>query len=196
MLVWVLLALSLAGGALFEGTRIADTLTSDRVRIEYEGTLSVSGLGGMPRAARLAERDEVAYASGVQRATMSVPDPSRGETAMWLLTRLGPLMLWATALALLYPLLRGARRGEPFGRSVDRGLGRLGALLLVGIPAIELIGYLLAESLASDLRFNGPAVSPTVQVSLLPLLPGLFVLVLAGAFRRGAELAELDAHTV
>jgi hypothetical protein len=44
--------------------------------------------------------------------------------------------------------------------------------------------------------FAWPIVEPALAVTPFHLLPGLLVLVLAGVFRQGSELRELDRHTV
>jgi len=115
--------------------------------------------------------------------------------ALWSFGELAPWLLAALGLLLVAPLLRAADRGDPFLPSAGRRLGTLGAVLLVGVPGIVVLQWLAAQAATSG-TFAAPMVTPSLSLSLLHVLPGLGLLVLAGVFRRGAELRDFDRHAI
>jgi len=95
--------------------------------------------------------------------------------ALWSFGELAPWLLAALGLLLVAPLLRAADRGDPFLPSAGRRLG---------------------TQAATSGTFAAPMVTPSLSLSLLHVLPGLGLLVLAGVFRRGAELRDFDRHAI
>jgi hypothetical protein len=60
---------------------------------------------------------------------------------------------------------------------------------------IKAIRCLAAEAGSSG-TFSGPLPEPSLTIALTDFLPGLVPLVLAGVFRRGAELRDFEAHAI
>lgn len=115
--------------------------------------------------------------------------------ALWSAGELAPWILAALVLGLLIPVLRASERGDPFGTGAVRRLGGLGALLLVAIPGIAILRFIAAEA-ASAGNFASPGASPALSLSVLHVLPGLLVLVLARVLRQGAELRDFERHAI
>jgi hypothetical protein len=197
----VLALAAVAGGTAAASVRVADGIADSRVelrgKLDVDEVLSTfhpagrSGLGDpMPQIRRLG----YGYMSSGQ-AVVTVPRPSSSVLALWSIQELMPWLLAAIVLALLIPILRAAERGDPFWEGATRRLATIGVLLLVGIPAIAVLQYVAAEA-ASEGSFVAPMVEPTLSLSLLDVLPGMLTLALAGVFRRGVELRDLDRHTI
>jgi len=125
---------------------------------------------------------------------MTVPRPSSLVQVLWSI-QLAPWLLAAIVLVLLFPILRAADRGDPFWDGATRRLTGVGALLLLGIPAIAILRFVVAE-LANEGNSLAPLVEPALTISVSHILPGVLVLVLAGIFRRGVELRDLERHTI
>lgn len=195
---YAMLALALVGAAI-EVYRVAETLTADTPRIEYHGTVDPADLYPARSTGSSNERHAIrhgaAYPSGVTEATESVPNAGGGQTALYVAQELLPVLLAIGVLALLAPLLRAARRGRPFGPALTRRVIVMGWLLLVGVSAIGAVRFLLAYSI-SHLQFEGALVGEPTAFTTTSILPGLLVLGLAVVFRRGAEMQELEEHTV
>jgi len=119
---------------------------------------------------------------------------SSGLLRLWSLGELAPWLLAALSLVLVAPLLRSAGRGDPFLPSAARRLQALGAALLVGVPGIVVLQWMAADQAAGS--GAAPIVYPSLTLSLLHVLPGLGLLVLAGVFRRGAELRDFERHAI
>jgi membrane protease YdiL (CAAX protease family) len=181
--------------------RVIDGVADSRVR--YRGEIDVqeilrsfhpTGPTGqddpMPKIRRLG----YGYLSAA-KGEMTVPRASYEDVMLWSIQELAPWLLAAIVLVLLTPVLRAAERGDPFREGASLRLRRIGLLLLAGIPGIVIFDYLAAFT-ESEGAFVSPSVEPTVTLSVMHFLPGVLVLVLAEAFRRGAELRDLDRHTI
>lgn len=197
----VLATVTIAAGAIAACVRVADGIADSRV--EFRGELDTGevlrtfhptgpdGLGDpLPQIRRLG----YGYMSGGD-AVMTVPEPTSGTVALWALAQLAPWLLAAFVLVLLVPILRAAERDDPFRARATHRLALIGLLLLIGIPAINLLDYLAADS-ASAGNTVSPTVEPSLTLTLADLLPGVVALVLAGVFARGAELRDLERHTI
>jgi len=140
------------------------------------------------------ERIGYAYISSAQ-GEMTVPRPSTRVQVLWAIQQLAPWLLAAIVLVLLFPILRAADRGDPFWDGATRRLTAVGVLLLLGIPAIAILRFVVAE-LATGAVSVAPFAEATLTISIGHILPGVLVLVLAGIFRRGVELRDLERHTI
>jgi hypothetical protein len=196
-----LAVLAVAGGGLAAGARAVDAALEERV--DYRGSLSVeeildgyaSPAGG--GAEKMAERERGSHGYlAAADGEMAVPDAGAGLVALWSLAELAPWLLAALALALLAPLVRAAERGDPFRHDAGARLSLVGSVLLIGIPAIVVLEYLVAYVADGTGASISPIATPEVTLSATHLLPGALVLVLARVFRHGAELRELERHTV
>lgn len=197
----VLAVVVVAGGGIATAVRVADGVADSRV--DYHGKLDVreirstfhpTGPSGTDDPLPGIERKGFTYLSSA-RGDMTVPRADGDVLALWSIQELAPWLLAAIVLVLLVPILRAAERGDPFWGGAGRRLARIGTLLLVGIPGIALLRYALAEG-ASGGPGIAPAAEPTLTLSVSHVLPGVLVLVLAGIFRRGAELRDLERHTI
>lgn len=189
----VLLVLSV-GGAAIEGYRVADVVGGGASRFEYYGKIDSSELYRPGDSQQLAIRRNVSYPTAVT-GKESVPNPKGKQKLLYAIQELLPILLAIAVLALLAPLLRAAARGRPFGRSVTRRVTIMGWVLLIGLPALGAIRFLLAYSI-SELHYDGALVREPTAFTTTSILPGLLVLGLAVVFRRGAEMQELEEHTV
>lgn len=197
----LLAAVAVATGAIAAGVRVADGIAGSRV--DYHGKLDVqeirrtfapTGPAGLDDPLPQIKRMGYGYISSAQ-GVMSVPRADGRVLVLWSIQMLAPWLLAAIVLALLIPVLRAAERGDPFWYGAARRLTWIGSLLLIGIPGIALLGYVAAE-VASGGASAAPTAEPTLTLSVSQILPGVLVLVLAGIFRRGVELRELERHTV
>jgi hypothetical protein len=198
----VLATVVVATGAIAATVRVAEGVAD--ARVEYQGELDVGeirrtfhptgpvGLGDpVPHLRRIRQGYIVEG-----EAVMTVPEADGTTVALWAIQELAPWLLAAVVLALLAPLLRAARRGDPFSESGPRRLAAIGLLLLVGIPGIAIVRYAAAQYASAASTFAAPTAEPTLTLSALQILPGLLVLVLAGVFRTGVELRDFERHAI
>jgi len=175
----------------------------DDSRVDYHGTLDSHEIlssfqptkaEGLGDPVARSERTGYAYVSSAE-GDMTVPRPSSLVQVLWSIQQLAPWLLAAIVLVLLFPILRAADRGDPFWDGATRRLTGVGALLLLGIPAIAILRFVVAE-LANEGNSLAPLVEPALTISVSHILPGVLVLALAGIFRRGVELRDLERHTI
>jgi hypothetical protein len=150
---------------------------------------SVDGVAGARPAGGRAEISR----AGVVQATVIDPDP--GQALLYVLTWLPTALLTLAVLGLLYAVLRGSRRRDPFtGRSV-RWLRTAAWVAIIGG---EVAG--IAESLAGMALSDSVVPGHTAPVSVLHVpvtwfFGGFALLVAAELIRRGSlmrdELAEV-----
>lgn len=192
----VLAVVVVASGAVAAGVDVIDGI--EHSRVEYRGELDAQEIlrsvhpeaPDDPRPEF--ERMGVAYLTSAD-GVMTVPRRDADTLALWSIQELAPWLLAAIILAVLAPILRATERGDPFWRDATRRLTAVGALLLVGIPAIALMGYIVGQSTTS---WAGPSVEPTLSLSFSQILPGVLVLALARIFHAGAELRDLERRTI
>jgi len=110
----------------------------------------------------------------------------------------GPFVLLAGALWLLRGLARSVREGDPFGPANVQRLRRLGFLLVVGAPVVELGNWALRLSLANTLPANafGNVGFRGFNFPFALLLAGLGAFILAEVFAYGVRLREDVEGTV
>lgn len=191
---------TVVAGLAFTGVDVVDAV--DARSVELRGDLDAReilrnyhpferGPDALTRFERAGDQGYLTAADGEMRKA----DAGSTLLALWSAGELAPWLLGALGLFLVAPLLRAADRGDPFLPSAGRRLGTLGALLLVGIPGIAVLRWVAAEA-GTGGTFAAPTVTPSLSLSLLHVLPGLGLLVLAGVFRRGAELRDFDRHAI
>jgi len=200
--IGVLLAVVVvAGGTVDAGLRVGRGVAQSRV--EFGGALDVPEIlrsfhprGGrgvadpVPRIERMGS-GHLSRARGV----VTKPRSGTGTVVLWALRELAPWIVAWLGLVLVVPILRAAGRGDPFRADAARRLTLLGSVLVIGVPADALLRFLVSE-IASTGTFASPGVEPEVTFSAGQLLPGVLVLCLAGIFRSGGELRELERSTV
>lgn len=191
----VLGVVAVVGGGGWTAVRVAEGV--DERRIEFRGKLDVEELVSVHTGSsdgRFIPRPGVAYLESA-RGTATAAHVDGGRVAFWAVVELAPWAVAAAVLLLLLPLLRAADRGDPFAVDAAGRLRLVGSVLLVGVPALAFLHFVLAE-FGSDGGAVNPFVEPQWTVSVMQLLPGVLVLVLAELFRHGAELRELERRTV
>ena len=121
--------------------------------------------------------------------TVEVRDPSATQLLLSTATAVGPFLLLAGALWLPRGLARSVKKGGPFGRANTQRLRRLGFLLVVGAPVVELVNWALRLSLSNTLP-EPLTVTTGFSFPFALLLAGLGAFVLAEVFAHGARLRE------
>jgi hypothetical protein len=143
----------------------------------------------LPRGVRLTHDPQV---------TLEVKDPSATQLLLYTGMSVGPFVLLGAALWLLRGLARSVREGDPFGHTNVQRLRKLGFLLVVGAPVVEVINYALRLSLANTLPPNafGDVGFPGFNFPFALLLAGLGAFILAEVFAHGVRLREDVEGTV
>jgi Protein of unknown function (DUF2975) len=130
--------------------------------------------------------------------TVVIDDPSSTQMFLRSATDIGPLLLFVAGLWLLRGFARSVKEGDPFGAANVQRLRRLGFILVLGAPLVELLNTSLRHSLYEELpSFQG--VDLGVAGFALPagaLLGGLGAFILAEVFAHGARLREDVEGTV
>jgi hypothetical protein len=106
-------------------------------------------------------------------------------------------LLWLPVLYQLRKLLGALRAGRPFVRENADRLRKLGWSIILVQLALAAIRF--GESLYVAERFQRPGLqlgAPPVHLPTTGLLAGAVLLVVAEAFRRGAQLEEDQAFTI
>jgi hypothetical protein len=83
--------------------------------------------------------------------TVVIPDPTTRQGVQRSLLDVGPGVLLVGGLWLMRQLLRSVMEDDPFGPGNVRRLRRLGFLLVVGAPLVELVNYSLRLSLYNSM---------------------------------------------
>jgi DUF2975 family protein len=106
------------------------------------------------------------------------------------------LLLWLPVLQQLRRLLGALSVGRPFVRENADRLRKLGWTLV--LVELALAALRVAEGLYVAWRFRGPGLElwPRLDLPVTALFVGAALLVVAEAFRRGAQLEEDQALTV
>lgn len=147
--------------------------------------------------------DIVDAATGQSRAGVGAPvtarfalyAPSTAKRAVWLVAQLlGPITVFA-GLWLVLGIVRSAKRGNPFTTENELRLWRLATLVAVGGTIVGIVGdlarnFVLQRSAAADLF----AIEATL--SLLPIVLGMAIGVLAGVWRLGVRMSDDIAATI
>ena len=130
--------------------------------------------------------------------TLEVPNATAKQRLLALAANIGPLVLLAGALWLLRGLAKSVTQGDPFGPANVARLRRLGVLLLVGAPVVELVNFLLRLQLSMTLPEGqfGDIGFPGLNVPGVPMLAGLGALILAEVFAQGVRLRDDVEGTV
>lgn len=165
-------------------------------QVDYRGTLDKQDFSASRDEA---DRDpeatkDAAYLSELD-GEMTKPSASSPALVVWSIAKLAPWLLATIVLVLVLPILRAARRADPFWRGATARLNAIGILLLLGIPGVATAQFLAATVLSSGNAID-PFPAPKLTITLAQLLPGFLVLALVGIFRRGVELRDLESHTI
>jgi Protein of unknown function (DUF2975) len=166
------------------------SLHVDETRSVREPVVEVAGVD-LPDATRLQTVDDglvLVDSTGVSRWTGFL---ARGDAA------LGGLAVGVCAL-LLAPVLTSLAAGEPFRRGNAARIGATAATILVAGTLAPLLPQVAALAVLDGHGLVAPG-SPFVaglRLELAPLAVSALVLVVAEAFRRGAQIADDAAGLV
>jgi hypothetical protein len=193
-LVNVLLVVVLLGSALVfisEAVGVAQggkALLGDRT-LSVDAVLPQEQVRSLPPGVTLRHDPQV---------TLEVRDPSAAQRLLSVGMDVGPFVLLVGALWLLRGLARSVTEGDPFNASNVTRLRRLGFLLVLGAPAVELVNWALRLSLSNTLPADefGDVGFPGASVPFVLLLAGLGAFVLAEVFAAGVRLREDVEGTV
>ena len=122
--------------------------------------------------------------------TVSVKDPTATQLLLSTGTAVGPFLLLAGALWLLRGLARSVKKGDPFGHANVQRLRRLGFLLVVAAPVVELVNWALRSWLTNTLPAPLSVSTSGFNFPFVELLAGLGAFVLAEVFAYGTRLRE------
>ena len=122
--------------------------------------------------------------------TVSVKDPTATQLLLSTGTAVGPFLLLAVALWLLRGLARSVKKGDPFGHANVQRLRRLGFLLVVAAPVVELVNWALRSWLTNTLPAPLSVSTSGFNFPFVELLAGLGAFVLAEVFAYGTRLRE------
>ena len=188
----VLAVIVVATGTVFAAVAVADGISKSQV--EYSGKIDAHEI-----LQYYHDRD-VKPPAGYQflsdaDGVITKPAASDDEVASWAVGQLAPWVLAILSLVLLWPIVRRAQRGDPFWEGAVHRLVIVGNLLLFGIPLIAVYQDLVTQALTEGTGI-APDVSVSITLSVWHFLPGVAVLVLAGVFKRGAELRDFEQHAI
>jgi hypothetical protein len=130
--------------------------------------------------------------------TAKVKNPTSTQTLLRSAMDFGPLALFVAGLWLLRGFARSVQHGDPFGAANVKRLRRLGFLLVVGAPFVELLNWSLRQSLYNNLppnRFGNIGVEG-FSLPAGALVGGLGAFILAQVFAYGLRLREDVEGTV
>jgi hypothetical protein len=130
--------------------------------------------------------------------TAEVKDPTSQQMLLRSAMDFGPLVLLLAGLWLLRGFARSVMEGDPFGAANVTRLRRLGFLLVVGAPLVEILNSSLRQSLYNALppnRFGNIGVEG-FKLPADALLGGLAAFILAEVFAYGLRLREDVEGTV
>lgn len=148
-----------------------------------------------------------AWITGDGTVTACALHPGAGQWALYLLTRLPVVLLWASILLLAWRLIRTAERTGPFTPQVSTAMWRLGWTVLGGAVLAGMLRQLGVDLLTGILmtpRVYGPgfiAVDVLIGAPLRALFPaallaGAGLLSFARIIRLGAAMDEEIRATV
>ncbi len=138
------------------------------------------------------------FVSGSLNVVAEIKDPTTKQMLLRSLSDLGPLILLAGGLLLLDGFMVSVKDGDPFGSANVRRLRRIGFILVLGAPLVELVNSGLRKALLDDApagRFDGVG-SAGFSLPVGALLAGLGAFILAEVFAYGLSLREDVEGTV
>lgn len=124
---------------------------------------------------------------------VEIRDPTTSQMLLRSARDLGPALVVVWALWLLAAVMKSAAQGDPFGTDNAGRFRSLGALLIVGGLALNLLNYAVLTALYTELPTY-----PSVDLGAGPFTPlpggmlvgGLVAFALAAIFADGARLRE------
>jgi hypothetical protein len=123
-------------------------------------------------------------------ANLSFWAPTNRQHAAWVAVRAVPALGLAAIWWLLFLVVRSVRRGAGFTAPVARRIRIIGALLLVGMPVVQLCRWEVAKWLVDSSSAARIAVIGQFELELWPLAAGLVILVVASAWSEAAKMRE------
>jgi hypothetical protein len=125
-------------------------------------------------------------------ANVEMNDPTTRQMLLRSGLDVGPGFLIISGLWLVRGLLKSVMDGDPFGPANVRRLRRLGFVLVVGAPIVELVNYSLRSALFNELP-PYPSLNLGMAGFTVPgaaLIGGLGAFILAEVFAYGSRLRD------
>ncbi len=121
---------------------------------------------------------------------VTVPDPTTLQRVLDLAPGVLTMLLLATGSWLALSVMRTVAAGDPFVPANVRRLRVLALMLMLG-PALVLVGHFASQaSLLDTAAIQGLPPQLSIDIPFIPLVAGLFVALLAEAFRAGNRLRD------
>lgn len=127
--------------------------------------------------------------TGPYDAEVRFPSPTPMQRTLYVLSRLLPAALVLAGVLLLLQIVRSVRRGDPFDGANSRRLATLAVLVVAGGLGGSLVYQLVDNYLLISADVDYITVMD-LSFSLLPVLAGFGILVLAEVFRQGTRLRD------
>jgi hypothetical protein len=144
--------------------------------------------GGVPNGEiRAGDGTSEFYGDG---ANLSFWAATNSQHAAWVAVRAVPPLGLAGIWWLLFLIVRSVRCRAGFTKSVARRIRIIGALVLVGVPLVQLCRWEVARWLVDSSSAAKIAVVEHFQLELWPLAVGLVILVMASAWSEAAKMRE------
>jgi hypothetical protein len=115
---------------------------------------------------------------------------THSQHAAWVAVRAVPPLGLAGIWWLLFLIVRSVRNRAGYTRSVARRIRVIGALVLVGIPLLQLCRWEVARWLVESSSAAKIAAVGDFRLELWPLAVGLVILVMASAWTEAARMRE------
>lgn len=123
-------------------------------------------------------------------AYLSFDGPTEAQHVSWLAVRALPVLGLAVIWWLLFRIVRDVRRGAGFTRIVARRMLIIGVLVLIGLPAVELARWKVANWLVESSTAARMADAAPLHLDVWPFAVGMVVLVLAWSWRDATAMRE------
>jgi hypothetical protein len=144
--------------------------------------------GGVP-AGEIRSGDGTAEFYG-NLAGLSFWAPTWAQHAAWVAVRALPAAGLAVIWWLLSRTVHDVRRNRGFTPRIPRRLRVVGALVLLGVPLLQLARWGVARWLVETSTASGIADVPALRLEVWPFATGLVILVLASAWRETVRMRE------
>lgn len=175
ILLWVVAALVSLGGIVLP---LALWVTGRSVPVPFTSEVDVP------------ELDRVGTAYGPAQYDVEITDLSALDRLLTFLPGLVLVALVVAGALIMQRIARDVGRGTPFVSGQVRRLRILALLLVVGAPVLQVVELVTTSALLSGADLGGLPASVWFDFPIGPMLLGLFLALLAEAFRHGDRLED------
>ena len=117
-------------------------------------------------------------------------DPSAGQRLLDLVPGVLGAVLVVLACGCIVLLLRTVAAGDPFAPVNVVRLRVVAAVLVLGVPVVDVLESVVGTVLLDGLDFGSLALPFRLDIPWVPMLAGLVVAMLAEAFKTGSRLRD------